>query len=219
MKTRSTPSPRAYSMSLRQKVYLPSGGWASPMKTTRSCRPRGSFQTKNRLLGRRPVRIRPPLTSTCSTSNNPSRRELGEQVHAELGHQVVAGAEGHVPHPRPDRDQPGPGQSSFVRQCSSPLSVQPKSCATVRHQERHREGESRRSGGSASSHVSAAIAASRASGTRRGSWNVRGSWPERCRTPCRETSGPATGPSGPGAAVLADASHKVPVAHGDLPGA
>src|ERR1019366_7440428 len=54
VKTCSTPSPRAYSISRRQKAYLPRGGCASPMKTTRSCRPLGSLQAKNRLRGKRP---------------------------------------------------------------------------------------------------------------------------------------------------------------------
>ena len=39
--------------------------------------------------------------------------ELGEQVHAELGQQVVAGVEGHVPHPRPDGHQPRVGEGQF----------------------------------------------------------------------------------------------------------
>ena len=35
-----------------------------------------------------------------------SRWKLGEQVHAQFCHQVVAGADGHGAHPRPSCDQP-----------------------------------------------------------------------------------------------------------------
>lgn len=61
-----------------------------------------------------------------------SGRELGEQMHAELGHQVVAGADGHVPHPRPGRNQPGPVQFQLLRHRSSPPSVRPNSALSAR---------------------------------------------------------------------------------------
>ena len=107
VKTRFTPRRSAWPMSCEQNAPPLVGGCASPMKTMRSCRFCGSCHRKSRLRGRRPVLIRPSFTSTRSRSKNSRAGKLGQQMHAELGHQIVAGADRHRAHSGPCGDQPG----------------------------------------------------------------------------------------------------------------
>ena len=113
--TRSTPSFRANEMSCRQNGYLPSGGWASPRKTTRSCCFVGVGPDEEP-VPRPAARLdQAVLDLDVVDVEQVARLELGRDVHAELGEQVEAGVQGHVAHARPDGDQPRVGEFELVR--------------------------------------------------------------------------------------------------------
>src|SRR5262249_11322578 len=67
----------------------------------------------------------PPLDLHVLHVEQLVRRELRQDVHAELRHEKVAGLDGHMPHPRPHGHQPRLVHFQLVRHLFIPRSFAP----------------------------------------------------------------------------------------------